>query len=139
MNNCGALKFEYELQGWKEIQEQLQPGQRPQDRPDLTSRVFRAKLQDLKYQLFKKEIFGKVAARVYVIEYQKRGLSHAHILIILKNEYKIKSPYQFDKFVCAELPDKNRFLELFNLVVKHMMHGPRREKNKRNFCLANGV
>ncbi|KAI5654182.1 hypothetical protein M9H77_31369 [Catharanthus roseus] len=120
-NNCGhcdALKFEYEPSEWKEIQEQLQPGQRPRDCPYLTSRVFKAKLQDLKDQLFKKEIFRKVAAHVCVIV--------------------IKSPDQFDKFVCAELPDKNRFPELLDLVVKHVMHGSCGAKNKRNSCMVNG-
>ncbi|KAL0553767.1 hypothetical protein IC582_007671 [Cucumis melo] len=41
---------------WKEIQDELLLGQQPQDRPDLTARVFRTKLQDLKDQLFKKQI-----------------------------------------------------------------------------------
>ncbi|XP_028551783.1 uncharacterized protein LOC114579918 [Dendrobium catenatum] len=47
---------------WQEIQHELQPGQSAQDRPDLTTRIFRAKLQDLKDQLFKKSVFGGVAA-----------------------------------------------------------------------------
>ncbi|KAI5675413.1 hypothetical protein M9H77_06363 [Catharanthus roseus] len=105
MNNCGhcgALKFEYEPP------EQVQPGQRPQDRLDLILRGFRAELQDLKDQLFKKEIFGKVAAH-------------------------------FDKFICAELLDKKRFPKLFDLVVKHMMHGPCGETNKRNSCMVKRV
>ncbi|KAG5565561.1 hypothetical protein RHGRI_001464 [Rhododendron griersonianum] len=57
---------------WKEIKDSLKQGQLAQDRPDLTARVFRAKLQDLKDQLFKKSIFGKVAAHVHAIEFQKR-------------------------------------------------------------------
>lgn len=108
---------------WKEISDKLYVGQRAQDRPDLTSRVFRARLQDLKDQLFKKEIFGKVDAHVQVIEFQKRGLPHAHMLIILKSEYKITTPDQFDIFVCAEIQDRETYPELYDLVVKHMMHG----------------
>ncbi|KAG5530742.1 hypothetical protein RHGRI_025642 [Rhododendron griersonianum] len=57
---------------WKEIKDFLKQGQLAQDRPDLTARVFRAKLQDLKDQLFKKCIFVKVAAHVHVIEFQRR-------------------------------------------------------------------
>ena len=60
------------------------------------------------------------------------------MLIILKSEYKIKTPDQFDKFVCAELSDKYKFPELFDLVVKHMMHGPCGEKNRKNSCMMNG-
>lgn len=120
---------------WKEIQDMLYNGQKAQDRPDLTSRIFRAKLQDLKDQLFKKEIFGKVAAHVHVIEFQKRGLPHAHILVILKSEHKITSPDNFDRFVCAEVPNPQEHPVLHLLVVKHMMHGPCGEKNKRNSCM----
>ena len=45
------------------------PGQKPQDRPDLVVRVFRAKLQELKDRLLKKDILGKVRAHVYVVEF----------------------------------------------------------------------
>lgn len=123
---------------WQEIQENLFEGQTTQDRPDLVARVFRAKLQDLKDQLFKKEIFGKAAAQVHVIEFQKRGLPHAHMLIILKPDYKITSPDQFDKFVCAELPDKDRYPHLYELVVQHMIHGPCGALKKNNACMVNG-
>ncbi|XP_076893331.1 uncharacterized protein LOC143545295 [Bidens hawaiensis] len=39
---------------WPEIRDNLKPCQTAQDRPDLVSRVFRAKLEDLKEQLLKK-------------------------------------------------------------------------------------
>ena len=68
---------------WEEIIKELEPGQLPQDRPDLVARVFKAKLEDLKDLIFKKNFFGEVAAHVHVIEFQKRGLPHAHFLIIL--------------------------------------------------------
>ncbi|KAG5565447.1 hypothetical protein RHGRI_001363 [Rhododendron griersonianum] len=97
---------------WKEIKDSLKQGQLAQDRPDLTARVFRAKLQDLKDQLFKKSIFGKVAAHVHAIEFQKRGLPHAHMLIIFKPEYKITSSDKFDQFVCVEIPNPIQFPEL---------------------------
>ena len=88
----------------------------------------------MKDQLFKKEIFGKVAANVHVIEFQKRGLPHPHMLIILKPEYKITSPDQYDKFVSAELPDEEKYPRLHQLVAKHMMHGPYGKK-KRAFLV----
>lgn len=123
---------------WAEILQELLPGQQAQDRPDLVARVFRAKLQDLKDQLFKKNIFGEVAAHVHVIEFQKRGLPHAHLLIILKSEYKLNTPDQFDKFVCAEIPCKKEYPELHELVLKHMMHGPCGAKNRTNSCMIDG-
>ncbi|XP_004139753.2 uncharacterized protein LOC101213993 [Cucumis sativus] len=45
---------------WKEIREELMEGQQSHDRPDLTSRVSRGKLMDLKDQIVHKEIFGNV-------------------------------------------------------------------------------
>ncbi|XP_057780225.1 uncharacterized protein LOC130998836 [Salvia miltiorrhiza] len=83
---------------WKEIQQALYDGQTAQERPDLTTRVFRAKLQDLKYQLFKRKIFGHVAAHVDVVEFQKRGLPHVHMLVIFKSGQKLNTTSEIDKF-----------------------------------------
>ncbi|XP_020275831.1 uncharacterized protein LOC109850265 [Asparagus officinalis] len=123
---------------WEEITEELHPGQTHNDRPDLTSRIFRGKLQDLKDQLFKKEIFGKVAAHVHVIEFQKRGLPHAHMLIILMGKHKIVSLDHYDKYVSAEIPNHYENPILYELVKKHMMHGPCGELNMKNVCMQNG-
>ncbi|EEE67922.1 hypothetical protein OsJ_25793 [Oryza sativa Japonica Group] len=108
---------------WDEITRELEPGQTPQDRPDLVVCVFRAKLEDLKKQLFEKHILGKVIAHVYV-EFQKRGLPHAHFLLIMSSRYKLTSADQYDCIISAELPDKKKYRELYDMVVKHMMHGP---------------
>ncbi|XP_073301543.1 uncharacterized protein [Primulina huaijiensis] len=123
---------------WREITDNLFKGQRAQDRPDLTSRVFRAKLLDLKDQIIRKSIFGHVSAYVYTIEFQKRGLPHVHMLVILKHDYKINSSDMFDNFVSAELPNKNTHPCLFKLVVRHMMHGPCGNSNKKNSCMVEG-
>ncbi|KAL5565200.1 hypothetical protein UlMin_028364 [Ulmus minor] len=109
---------------WSEIKEELEPYEEPQNRPDLVARIFRAKLEELKDEIFKKQIFGPVAAYVYVIEFQKRGLPHAHFLIILKSNSKIIAPETFDRFVSAEIPNINQYPYLHSTVIKHMMHGP---------------
>ena len=54
-----------------------------------------------------------------MIEFQKRGLSHAHILIILKVEYKIMRSNQYDKLVSDEILDPTRYPILHENVVKH--------------------
>ncbi|XP_042944678.1 uncharacterized protein LOC122278566 [Carya illinoinensis] len=95
----------------------------------------RAKLEDLKYELFKREIFGKISAYVYVIEHQKRGLPHAHFLIILRQDWKLYAPESFDEIVSAELPDKDNNLHLYTAVIKHMMHGPCGVLNPTNVCM----
>ncbi|XP_016462003.2 uncharacterized protein LOC107785255 [Nicotiana tabacum] len=123
---------------WAEIKENLCEGQLAEDRPDLVTRVFRAKLQDLKDRIFKKKIFGPVAAHVFVVEFQKRGLPHIHLLIILEQGYKIISADQYDKFISTELPDEEEYPLLHDLVVKHMMHGPCGKHHPTNSCMKDG-
>ncbi|RCV30685.1 hypothetical protein SETIT_6G115000v2 [Setaria italica] len=109
---------------WDEIKNELYPGQSPQDRPDLVTRVVRAKLEELKKMLMEKDILGKVRAFVYVVEFQKRGLLHAHFLLIMQRKYKITCPEQYDLLIFAELPNKKKYPDLYRMVTKHMMHGP---------------
>jgi hypothetical protein len=90
---------------WEEITRELESGQTPQDRPDIVVRVFRAKLEAMKKQLFEKGILGTVTAYTYVVEFQKRGLPHAHFLLIMTGKYKYTSPEQYDKIISAELPN----------------------------------
>ena len=71
---------------WIEIQRELEPNQQAQDRPDIVARVFRLKLLEILHDLTEKHCLGKHKAHMYVIEFQKRGLPHAHILIIFSND-----------------------------------------------------
>lgn len=80
-------------------------------------------MEEFKNELFKKHIFGVVAAYTYVVEYQKRGLQHVHFLLILKPQYKMYRPEEYDRIVCAEIPDKEKHVHLYKMVIKHMMHG----------------
>ncbi|GAA0183206.1 hypothetical protein LIER_30666 [Lithospermum erythrorhizon] len=123
---------------WIEIKRCLKPGEEAHNRPDLLCRVFKAKLTILNEKIMSGELFGKVAAVVHVVEFQKRGLPHAHFLIILKPAYKYLSAEAYDRIVCAELPDKIEDPYLYSLVVKHMMHGPCGSLNSNNVCMVNG-
>src|SRR5262249_34988738 len=80
---------------WPEITNELLPNQKASDRPDIVTRVFRLKLKAITNDLFKKGVLGKVVAHVHVIEFQKRGLPHAHILMILAPEDKPETPEDF--------------------------------------------
>ena len=72
---------------WTEITENLLPGQSPSDWPDIISRVFKFKLNELlSYKFSKKNVLGVAIAWTYVIEYQKMDLPHCHLLIILHPE-----------------------------------------------------
>ncbi|RLN11972.1 hypothetical protein C2845_PM09G24120 [Panicum miliaceum] len=109
---------------WDEIKSELFSGQTAQDRLDLVTRVFRAKLEELKRKLMDKDILGKVQSYVYVVEFQKKSLPHAHFLLIMKRKYKLTCPEQYDCLISAEFLDKKNYPELYKMVVKHMMHDP---------------
>ncbi|KAL6582875.1 hypothetical protein OROMI_004953 [Orobanche minor] len=120
---------------WPEIREGLFPGEEAQNRFDLVARVFRARNEEFKDEIVKKKLLGEVAAYLYVIEFQKRGLPHAHWIIILKPHFKIVSSAAYDRFVSAELPDIDLHPHLHACVVRHMMHGPCGLLNPSNVCM----
>jgi hypothetical protein len=123
---------------WEEITEKLFHGQLPQDRPDLVARVFKAKQRDLMNLLTKGKHFGEVAAYVHVTEFQKRGLPHEHILLIMKARNKLATPDDYDRVISAEIPDKEKYPVLHDLVIKHMLHGPCGELKKSCPCMIDG-
>src|SRR6266496_2368439 len=98
---------------WREIQEALLPGQKAEDAPHIVTRVFHLKLKALLDDLLKHNVFGKVIANVYIIEFQKHGLPHAHILLILDRENKIHTVDEIDDIISTELPDPDIDPELF--------------------------
>ncbi|XP_054259788.1 uncharacterized protein LOC128984485 [Macrosteles quadrilineatus] len=106
---------------WEEIQNNLSPGEQANFRPDIVVRVFHCKLVELMDCILKK-IFGKAAALIYTIEFQKRGLPHCHILLTLDDEDKIRNTVDIDHVVSAEIPDEVLNPELHNLVKTHMIH-----------------
>ena len=118
---------------WPEIVNNLN-GQTTENRPDLVTRVFKLKLDALLHDVVKKKLFGTVEAITYVIEFQKRGLPHAHILVILKGNEKIRTQEGIDQVVCAELPDPEVNPTLAKIVLDHNIHGECNEDR----CLVDG-
>ncbi|XP_074305486.1 uncharacterized protein LOC141640695 [Silene latifolia] len=93
---------------WEEISEFLKaiPGQLPEDRHDILARVFKIKLDELIVDLTKRAFFGETLEVIYTVEFQKRGLPHAHICLFLRPESKQTDPSEIDKIIGVELPDK---------------------------------
>ncbi|KAL6541118.1 hypothetical protein OROMI_025001 [Orobanche minor] len=120
---------------WPEIREGLLPGEEAQNRSDLVARIFRARNEEFKNEIVTKKLLGEVAAYLYVIEFQKRGLPHAHWIIILKPHFKIVSGAAYDRFVSAEIPDIILHPHLHSCVVMHMMRGPCGLLNPSNVCM----
>lgn len=90
---------------WPEIKEALLPGQSSADRPDIVARVFRQKLAALKHLILNKDLFGTPVAYCDIIEFQKRGLPHCHLLLILAPGDKPTTAEDVDHIVSAEIPD----------------------------------
>jgi len=72
----------------------------------------------------KDSVLGNVIAKIWVIEFQKRGLPHAHILLILDEVSKLRTVEDFDSMVSAEIPDSIRHPEVYETVTLCMVHGP---------------
>ena len=123
---------------WPEIKEALLPGQSPPDRPDLVNRVFKAKFEALKEDMFKKGYLGKTRGRVWTTEFQKRGLPHCHLILFLHPNAKLRTPEELDSLLSAEFPDPDEQPELFELVLKFMVHTPCGPQNPTAPCMKNG-
>lgn len=109
---------------WPEILDALLPGQAALDRPDITARVFKAKLVALMRDVLNDGALGRVVGHMHVIEYQKRGLPHAHLLVILHEDDKLVTPDDVDAVICAELPDREAEPELFETISALGLHSP---------------
>jgi len=116
----------------------LLPGQQPQDRPDLVARVFKIKLKELINYIHKKHILGCTIMGIYVIEFQKRGLSHAHIFIFFAEDCKPHTVEDVDRMINVEFPnpETNRLAhETFAIC---MMHGPCGAAFPNALCMEDG-
>lgn len=94
-----------------------------------------------------------------MIEFQKRGLPHCHILVILTGDDRIVNADQIDEIVSAELPeppkredfpdgDEGQALfehtsaecqRLENIIVKTLLHRECGRTNPNAPCMVDGV
>ena len=72
---------------------------------------------------------------MYTIEWQKKGLLHAHIFIWLKSKIHAN---QLDSIISAELPNPENDRDLYEIVKKIMIHGPCGAINPTSPCMKNG-
>lgn len=63
---------------WPEVQQRLLPGQSPSDIPNVCNRAFKYRLERVLKLL--RTRFGNTLYLIKVIEFQKRGFPHAHIV-----------------------------------------------------------
>lgn len=120
---------------WAEITQHLLPGQSSRDRHDITARVFKQKLKSLMNLIVKHQVFGETCCWMYSVEWQKRGLPHAHILVWLINKIR---PDEIDNVILAEIPDSTVDPVLCEIVTKNMIHGPCGFLNNNSPCMVDG-
>ncbi|XP_050552549.1 uncharacterized protein LOC118277408 [Spodoptera frugiperda] len=120
---------------WPEIVSLLLPGQNSIHRHDVTARVFKQKLKSLIGFITKLHVFGRTRCWLYSVEWQKRGLPHAHILVWLIDKIR---PEEIDSIISAELPDPSTDQLLFDIVTANMIHGPCGTLNRTSPCMADG-
>ncbi|RCN35395.1 hypothetical protein ANCCAN_18746 [Ancylostoma caninum] len=123
---------------WREIQENLYAGQVASDRPDLTACVFQGKLKELCDDLFKRNVLGEVEAYVFVIEFQKRGLPHCHMLLIMKDAWKVRTVEEVDNAVSAEIPSRETEPDAYAAVTAFMIHRMCGVEDPNSLCMRDG-
>ena len=116
---------------WPEIKSNTFEHQLRINRQDIIARVFNLKLKKLLDLIKVKKIFGTVRAIMHTVEWQKRGLPHAHLLVWLSNQIE---PATLDSVISAELPDPTVDPALFNIIKSTNVHS----HNNNSGCMRNG-
>ncbi|GBP72592.1 hypothetical protein EVAR_50894_1 [Eumeta japonica] len=72
---------------------------------------------------------------MYSVEWQKRGLPHARILLWLEEKIHLND---IDKLISAEFPDRNEDSILYDIIKTHMLHSMCEVINSNSPCMKDG-
>lgn len=110
---------------WPEIKRivtKFRPGTTCNDIANICVRLFYIKCRAILSDIISGKVFGYVISWFWVVEFQKRGLPHIHMMFTLDPKPKLSNPEDIDKIISAEIPEDDS--ELKELVFKHMLDGP---------------
>ena len=88
---------------WTEITNSIPSYQSASDRPDVVARVYDLKKNEMIEDIQKRQVLGAVTARIHVIEFQKRGLPHCHMLIWIDEPHIPTTSADIDRTIHAEI------------------------------------
>ncbi|XP_048541098.1 uncharacterized protein LOC125520269 isoform X4 [Triticum urartu] len=83
--------------------------------------------------------FAESLKVMYTVEFQKRGLPHAHILVWRRGGSGEIGVENINSLISAEIPDALLDPLGYALVSEFMMHGPCGEMNDKCVCMKKGV
>jgi hypothetical protein len=86
--------------------------------------VLKIKLKELFNDIHRKHILGCTTTGIYVIEFLKHGLVHAHIPIFFGGYFKPHTIEDVDHMINVELPNPETNMLAHEMVARCMMHGP---------------
>ncbi len=86
--------------------------------------MFKIKLKELINDIHKNHILGRTITGIYVIEFQKHGVPHAHILIFFTENCKPHTVEDVDRMISAELPNSETNKLAHETIARCTMHGP---------------
>ena len=107
------------------------------DGAHLVSRIFCQYLNTFISDLWENGVLGGGITRIHVIEFQKQGYPHVHIVLTEQQEDKPQDVEDVDSVISAKIPNREELPLLWDTVSSSMMHGPCREDNPGNGCMRN--
>jgi hypothetical protein len=127
----GGLQPEYFITltanpSWPEFQVELLPGQTINDRPDLLTRIFMARVDAIRPHI--ERIFGRgqrTGMYIEVFQFQGRGLPHVHIVYSREAGSPAITLADIDEVITAEMPpsDGTEAMERTRQLVRaHLIH-----------------
>jgi len=75
---------------------------------------------------------------MYTVEFQKRGMPHAHILLWLSDSNKLENEKHIDQVISVELPHPDLYPKLSRVVQTYMIDGLCKAARFNSPCMKEG-